>query len=162
MTLVPKPYPVTFPALPGPPKLSSAAPPLKISAYRGQLPEDLTDGTAHLLFFWATWCAPCKASLPEVLAFERERHAPVVAITDEPPDRLDGFFKSFDHPFPATVAIDEYRRAFQAYGVSGTPTFVLVDGGGVVRSYTTGYAADKGLAIEGWSWAERPTAPASR
>jgi hypothetical protein len=42
--------------------------------------------------------------------------------------------------------------------VSGTPTFVLVDGDGVVRHQATGYAKKKGLAIDGWRWDEAPTA----
>ena len=87
-----------------------------------------------------------------MLAFERERHTQVIAVTDELREQLDTFFQKFDAPFPETVAMDEYRKAFLAYGVSGTPTFVLLDGTGKVRSYATGYSADKGLGIAGWSW----------
>ena len=155
LTLVPKPFPLQWPALPGPPKEGTDAPPVTLSAYRGTAPHTLTDGTPRLLFFWATWCAPCKASLPEVLAFEQERHAPVIAITDELAETLDPFFQAFAKPFPATVAIDEFRKAFLAYGVSGTPTFVLVDGGGKVQAYATGYNAEKGLGFDGWKWAGR-------
>ena len=50
------------------------------------------------------------------------------------------------------MATDELRRSFLAYGVSGTPTFVLVDGDGVIRSYSVGYSPAKGLGIEGWTW----------
>lgn len=157
VSLAPEPYPLKWPELPGPPKLSSAAPPLtKLAVYRGTLPPSLAGGTAHLLFFWATWCVPCKASLPEVLAFEQERGTPVIAITDEGSEHLDTFFKSVTMPFPQTVAVDEFRGAFVAYGVSGTPTFVLVDGDGTVRAYSTGYAPANGLGIDGWSWAGRP------
>jgi len=154
VTLVPKPYPVRLPELPGPPKLGSAAPPLKVAAYRGTLPERLGGEKGRLLFFWATWCAPCKASLPELLAFEQERGVPVIAITDESAEQLGPFFEKFTSPFPATVAVDELRSAFQAYGVSGTPTFVLVDGDGKVASTSTGYTPEKGLGIEGWSWSK--------
>ncbi len=152
VTLVPKPYPVRLPELPGPPKIGTVAPDLRVTPYRGTLPAALTDGKSHLLFFWATWCAPCKASLPEVLAFERERDAQVIAVTDEPAEALDGFFAHWQEPFPTTVAVDELRRAFQAYAVSGTPTFVLVDGEGHVRSEATGYTPEKGLGIDGWKW----------
>jgi thiol-disulfide isomerase/thioredoxin len=112
----------------------------------------LGDGTPRRLFFWATWCAPCKLALPEVLAFEQERATPVVAITDEPAEDLDRFFQRPVEPFPATVAIDEYRRAFQAYAVSGTPSFVLVDGAGLVQAAWTGYTISQGLRVDGWSW----------
>ena len=70
-----------------------------------------------------------------MLAFEQERHTSVIAITDELADTLDPFFKAFEKPFPATVATDEFRKAFLAYGVSGTPTFVLVDATGKVQAY---------------------------
>ena len=54
--------------------------------------------------------------------------------------------------FPQAVVSDEYRKAFVAYGVSGTPTFVLVDAKGKVQAYTTGYDPKKGLGVDGWSW----------
>ncbi len=155
LTLVPKPSPLQWPALPGPPKEGSPAPPFALSAYRGELPPSLATGTPHLLFFWATWCAPCKAALPELLAYADETKTAVIAVTDELADQLDPFFKTFDKPFPATVATDEFRKAFLAYGVNGTPTFVLVDGTGKVQYASTGYNAKKGLGITGWTWAQR-------
>ena len=154
VTLVPKPFPLEWPALPGPPKAGTPAPPLALTAYRGALPAGLAGDRPRLLVFWATWCGPCKTSIPEVLAFERERKAQVIAITDEPAEQLDKFFGGWTKPFPATVAIDEYRSAFLAYGVSGTPTFVLVDRDGTVRGQATGYSLEKGLALEGWNWAK--------
>ena len=57
------------------------------------------------------------------------------------------------------MATDELRRSFLAYGVSGTPTFVLVDGEGVVRSYSVGYTPAKSLGIEGWTWSGKPPTP---
>jgi hypothetical protein len=90
ITLTPQAYPLRWPELLGPPKPGSTAPALrKVEAYRGTVPEDVARGGPYLLFFWATWCAPCKAALPEVVAFERERGTKVIAITDELPDQLD-------------------------------------------------------------------------
>jgi thiol-disulfide isomerase/thioredoxin len=97
--LAPEPYPIRLPELPGPPKVGTPAPRLTLSAYRGTLPGGLADGRQRLLFFWATWCVPCKAAIPEVLAFEQERDTSVIAITDEPAEQLDPFFARFPDAF---------------------------------------------------------------
>jgi thiol-disulfide isomerase/thioredoxin len=160
-TFTPQRYPLKWPSLPGPPRVGSTAPALReLKPYRGDLPVALASGKPYLLFFWATWCAPCKASLPEVMAFERERQVPVITITDESPARLDAFFKKFQKPFPAIVAMDEYRQAFLAYGVNGTPAYVLVDANGKVQSHAVGYRAERGLQLPGWSWTKQNALPA--
>jgi thiol-disulfide isomerase/thioredoxin len=150
ITLHPQPYPIEMPELPGPPAVGSQAPPVqKVETFRGPAP--LASGP-KLLFFWATWCVPCKFALPEVMAFAEARHVPVLAITDEESETLQAFFAGLKEPFPETVLMDPYRAAFQAYGVSGTPTFVYIDATGAVRYYRTGYDAAKGLEIEGWDY----------
>ena len=151
LAMTPRQRPVELPRL-GAPKVSTPAPALFGSAYRGLAPAMLAAKGNYLLLFWATWCAPCKESLPEVLAFARARHLPVVAITDEGRPELDAFFARWKAPFPENVVSDEDRLTFAGYGVSGTPTFVLVDGGRLVRSYSVGYSRPKGLPIEGWKW----------
>jgi cytochrome c biogenesis protein CcmG/thiol:disulfide interchange protein DsbE len=159
LTIVPATMPQKWPSLPGPPKVGTPAPPVRLGKYRGDPPATLADGKPRLLFFWATWCAICKSAVPELLAFEGAGKGQVVAITDETAAELDPFFAARTEPFPALVASDENRRAFLDYGVSGTPTFVLVDGAGVVRAAATGYLRTKGLPIDGWHWAGVDTGP---
>ena len=148
--LVPTRRPGQLPSLPEPPRDGISAPALSLTPFRGAVPGRLDGGSPHLLFFWGTFCGPCKASLPEVLAFSKTRGVPVVAITDEPQETVSGFFSGWKQPFPANVALDELRRTFIAYGVNGVPTFVLVDGQGKVTSHRTGYDPAKGLDFPGW------------
>lgn len=145
ITLLPDPFPIEMPELPGPPKVGSPAPAFQLEPYRGKA--TVSAGTSSLLFFWATWCAPCKFALPELMKIGRDRNIPVIAITDEKAETLDAFFAKFEGEFPHSIAIDEYRTTFQDFGVSGTPTFVLIDGEGVVRYYETGYNAQVGLNL---------------
>jgi thiol-disulfide isomerase/thioredoxin len=145
---IPDPYPAAFPELPGPPKVGDLAPPLHVTGYRGKT-TSLADGKKHLLVFWATWCLPCKLALPELRAFAAKTGAQVIGITDQRAQELDKFF-SEGGAYLEDIALDDHRQTFLAYGVSGTPMFVLVDGDGKDSSVWTGYSAAKGLEIEGW------------
>lgn len=149
--LVPGKFPGELPQLPAPPRPSTPAPAVSLEPYRGKLPGDLDGRTPHLLFFWATFCGPCKQSLPEVLAFARARKIPVIAVSDEPTETLDQFFAGWKQPFPEIVAHDELRRTNIAYGTSGVPTFVYVDGG-LIRSHVTGYDRGHGIGVPGWKY----------
>ena len=65
-----RPFPMEWPELPGPPKIGDLAPALPSTlepVESGSLPN--FRGRPHLLFFWATWCLPCKKAVPELLAF---------------------------------------------------------------------------------------------
>ncbi len=153
VSLTPKPYPMEWPSLPGPPQVGSPAPPVSdLERFRGRTLSELQEQGPYLLFFWATWCGPCKAALPELMAFEREQNTRVLAITDEPAKSVERFLQTFQGPFPEAIALDENRRSFLTYGVSGTPRFVLVDDSGTITSSNSGYRRSKGLQIEGWDW----------
>jgi len=136
------------------------APPVSgLETFRGTTVADLTKQKPHLLFFWATWCGPCKAALPELMAFEQERDIRVLAITDEPAESVERFLQKYQGPFPESIALDENRRSFLSYGVSGTPRFVLVDDSGTISSSKSGYRRSSGLQIEGWEWGDSEAAP---
>jgi thiol-disulfide isomerase/thioredoxin len=160
INIVPAPFPVKWPELPGPVQVGAAAPAANLQAYRGPVQTYLGKKKQHLLFFWATWCGPCKLSIPELLAVEKEKKIPVVAVTDEGRTVLDKFLKKYTGTLPNAIAMDEGRKNFVSYGVSGTPTFVLIDDKGNVTWRQVGYSPKQGLSIPGWTWSGRKTDPA--
>ncbi|MCC6847725.1 MAG: redoxin domain-containing protein [Deltaproteobacteria bacterium] len=158
VTLRPGPYPLELPKLPGPPKVGSVAPTMDLDVIRGE--DQLATDRSDLLYFWATWCVICKHALPEIMAYAKARHLDLIAITDEDPELVRRFLADQKEPFPEIVAIDAHRATFQGYGVSGTPSFVIVDPDGVVRLYQTGYTVDGGLHVDGWTFNGRKRAAA--
>ncbi len=149
-------YPMNRQERGGPPRLGTPAPVLPATlkpARAGELPD--VRGRAHLLFFWATWCGPCKASLPEVMAFAAARDLPVLAVTDEEPATVAKFLEGWTRPFFDSVAIDSFRQTFIAHAVSGTPTIVMIDADGVIGYRQVGYNVKDGLKVEGWRWSGR-------
>lgn len=147
------PYPLQLPSLPGPPELGSPAPPLEVAFLRGATPPRPDE--PRLLFFWATWCPSCKMALPELAAYSSERGVPIVAITDEDSRLVERFARLHAELAPLRIATDPRRIQFHHFGVSGTPTFVLIDAAGIVRHLQVGYDPRKGIGIAGWSWAGR-------
>ena len=114
---------------------------------RRELARAKADGRTLLVYVGATWCEPCKAAVPALLAFAKERGTPVVAITDEGAEQLDTFFASWKGAFPEIVVSDEPRRSQNDYGISGTPTFVLIDDAGRIRRMRSGYSEAIGLSF---------------
>jgi thiol-disulfide isomerase/thioredoxin len=144
--------PVDLPTLPAPPLVGDSAPPLPAglrAVGSNELPD--LEGAAHILFFWATWCEPCKKAVPEVMAFAESKGLSIIAISDEEEGTISRFLAERTEPFVHPVARDPLRKTFISYGVSGTPTFLLVDADGVIRHRQVGYTADKGLTVEGWA-----------
>jgi thiol-disulfide isomerase/thioredoxin len=140
-------FPDALPAPPAPPKEGDHAPALEgLEVVRGPA---VPDGR-HVLFFWATWCGPCKASLPELMEWSEKTGVPVLAISDEEPEVQRKFLEGWTGPFPERVAADGLRRTHLSFGISGTPTFVWIDAEGTIERRQTGYGKNKGLSIPDW------------
>lgn len=91
------------------------------------------------LNFFATWCPPCKAEMPQIEQRYR-RLAPkglgVVGIDqEETPDLIARFVKPMSITFP--IVIDEGPAA-ATYDVFALPTSVFIDAHGIVRAVKTG------------------------
>jgi thiol-disulfide isomerase/thioredoxin len=109
-------------------------------------------GRPVLLFLWAHWCADCKNQGPAIDALRKE--FPVLAVI-APTQRYGYVSNGDDAPKEKeTVYISQVQKEqyawmtglpmpiseenFRSYGVSSTPTLVLLDGKGIVRLYHPG------------------------
>jgi peroxiredoxin len=94
-------------------------------------------GKPVLLNFWASWCPPCRAEMPDLVRVYEVRKADnlvVLAINltyqDTIPD-AQAFVKEFKMPFP--VLLDATGSvARDQYGLRGLPMSFFVDRHGVI------------------------------
>jgi len=100
-----------------------------------------TPGKVLLVDFWASWCAPCKASFPAFARLNAEyagKGLVIVAVSvDEKTSAYEAFVRKFAPPF--TVALDKDHELVRAVQVPTMPTSYLVDRKGRVRYIHSGF-----------------------
>ena len=103
-------------------------------AIHGSLPtkEDLSHKVI-LIDFWATWCGPCRAVIPEMNEWQKKfaKDLIVVGVSDEKPETVSGFMK--ETPMQYTVSVDQAKTMSKALGVQGIPHVLVISQDGVVR-----------------------------
>ena len=107
--------------------------PVKLSELRGKV---------ILLNFWATWCPPCKAEMPDLEALYRENadnHGLVVLGVDveEEAELTRSFQKQYGLSFPLLPDTDG-RVSNNRYFVRVLPTSYIIDRDGKVRYQWSG------------------------
>ncbi len=104
-----------------------------------------------LLDYWATWCKPCLASLPEIQAVHEAyaaRGLTVVGISVDGPrnaTRVRPFVTRMGLTYP--IVFDEDGRLQERFEVRGVPNAVLIDTTGKIVRRFTGYRPGEGAAV---------------
>jgi peroxiredoxin len=105
-------------------------------------------GQPVVLNFWASWCGPCRAEMPELQRLhDRLGEAGVVVLgvnQGESPETAAAFLQALGLSFP--VALDQRTGVSQQYLVNSLPTTFFIDRDGVIRSTFIGPMSDAVLA----------------
>jgi thiol-disulfide isomerase/thioredoxin len=127
------------------PAVGEMVPPLRLSPYDAHRPlPAIGEGHPTVLFFWATWCKPCKRALPDLKAYAAEHGASIIAVTDEDARTVRRFLKKSTFELP--IALDAAGEARRLFSLDKRPAFAVVAPNRQLLQFAVGY--DDALPID--------------
>ncbi len=105
---------------------------VRLSAYRGKV---------VVINFWATWCPPCRAEMPDLVRYQREyarQGLQIIGITYPPESksRVQRFARSLKVNYPIILGTRQIRARFSSMDV--LPLTVVIDRDGKVNDIIRG------------------------
>jgi len=120
-----------------------AAPNVTLNLLNGET-RTLADykGKVVVLDFWATWCAPCRFTMPKMIQFHnrhRDQDVVVIGVAVDVTSRaeIEQFVTEMGVNYP--IAVDSDATAKSAYQIKSLPTLFIIDKEGNILRRMEGY-----------------------
>lgn len=122
-------------------RLGAISETVNLSAFRGQV---------VYVDFWASWCTPCRISMPALDVLYRKYGARGLVVIGVNKDAAAADAERFlkRTPVSFTLVQDAHDAAAQAFDVKAMPSGYLVDRRGIVRSVHRGFTSETATQIE--------------
>lgn len=109
------------------------APEIQAAYWLNTAPLSLTDlrGKIVVLEFWATWCPPCRTTIPHLVKMYKtykDKGVVFVSLTNEPRQTVEPFVGKMGMVYPVGGGSPTGR----VYGVRGIPHAFIIDASGAV------------------------------
>nr|WP_307726385.1 TlpA disulfide reductase family protein [Trichlorobacter sp.] len=133
------------------PRRNQPAPAFKTFSIKGQpISTEGLKGSVVLLDFWATWCPPCRESIPHLAELHRKygkQGLVVVGMSvDEGGERtVKEYAERNAIPYQIVMASGKISSD---YGVRALPVLYVIDKNGLVREQVMGFSDQAGKVIE--------------
>lgn len=99
-----------------------------------------SEAEVYVVEFWATWCPPCRKSIPHLTQLQSEfgpNGLTIIGITDEDASDVEPFVTRMGSKMDYVVGIDNRsktnRKWMQAAGLKGIPSAFIVDRSGIIQ-----------------------------
>lgn len=107
-------------------------------------------GEKVLLNFWATWCPPCRAEMPDMQKYHEEYDDGVILAvnlveTEQNMGQVESFLKEYGITFQ--ILLDENTKVSGTYNASALPTSYLINKDGTIYTKAIG-AINYDLLVE--------------
>ena len=122
-------------------QIGLAAPAFKLPDLSGQeVTLDQYKGKVVMLDFWATWCGPCRMTMPILESMEKEFANNLILLAvnvQESKDDVRDFVRAQN--VHSRVLLDEEGSVGETYGTESIPMQVLIDKRGIIRHIQIGF-----------------------
>ena len=122
-----------------PVEIGAPAPPIHVKQWIKGGPINFETGKVHVVEFWATWCGPCRDTIPHVTELQKkykDRGVVFMGLTDEAPSVVKAFVKKMGARMDYAVGIDDHDTSFNQYmtpfGQTGIPHAFIIDQQGLL------------------------------
>lgn len=97
-------------------------------------------GSRVMINFWATWCPPCRAEMPDMEKFYQDKDIVVLAVnltdTENSLEDVQDFSEEFELTFP--ILLDTHLEVAALYSIQPLPTSYMVDSNGIISNMAFG------------------------
>jgi thiol-disulfide isomerase/thioredoxin len=116
----------------------------------GEISSAALQGKVVLLDFWATWCPPCRESVPTMVGLHKKFAGRPFEILGISGDDEEGTVKTFTskNGMNWTEFLDNSGTVSGTFDVDSFPTYIVVDKEGVIRYRQSGFGGTVGSELE--------------